>query len=412
MRRWSAGRGVALAAALMALGASTAARPPVRADVPVLLVPGWLDTERDLAALRIRMLAAGWEPEQVEPLTFRDPTGSNRVHAQELDSAARALLQATGAPQIDIVAHSMGGLATRWYLLQDHAVPVRRVAFVATPHEGTYAAYLAWGEGADEMRPGSAFLDTLERAPPVPEGVGAFTIRTPVDTHIIPGESARLDGVPDRTVCCPTHAGLLRNVEVFRLVRAFLLDGVTDRPDGEDVEEGKERTGLAGDGPLADTVQLILESFRHTMTTHRGESTAEVESHWLSTIGRPLRDQMGLFAADPGEVKRMVETYVAYQRTVHDEMVRPFPGSLEVVDALRARGTRMAVVTSKRRRIAVQTVACCGLTDALELLVCADDVDRGKPDPKPVLLALDRLELAGAPDFWLESPEETLRTAP
>jgi hypothetical protein len=83
---------------------------------------------------------------------------------------------------------------------------------------------LAWGDGSDEMLPTSAFLDSLNSEPALPPGVSAMTIRTLVDTHIFPPESATLPGVPDRSVCCPTHAGMLRDEEVFRLVSEF-LDG-------------------------------------------------------------------------------------------------------------------------------------------------------------------------------------------
>lgn len=195
---------------------------PAEHDVPVLLVPGWFDTARDLAAMRIRLIAAGWPAEWVEAITFEEPTGSNRDHAVELARAIEALLERTGAAHVDVVAHSMGGLATRWYLRTSADPRVRRAVFIGSPHRGTLSAHLAWGGGRAEMMPDSPFLDTLNAGPPVPEGVEAMTIRTPVDTHIVPGESATLPGVPDHRVCCPTHPGLLRDEEVFELVLAFL----------------------------------------------------------------------------------------------------------------------------------------------------------------------------------------------
>ncbi|MDX1495481.1 MAG: hypothetical protein R3253_15545, partial [Longimicrobiales bacterium] len=193
-------------------------------EVPVLLVPGWLDTARDLAALRIRFLGAGWPEGHVVAVSFEEPTGSNREHARELAAVIDSVLEATGAPEVDIVAHSMGGLATRWYLRGRSDAPVRRVAFVGSPHRGTIAAHLAWGGGREEMMPDSPFLDTLNAEAPSPEGVEAITVRTVVDTHIVPGESATLPGVPDYELCCPTHAGLIRDDEVFRIVLEF-LDG-------------------------------------------------------------------------------------------------------------------------------------------------------------------------------------------
>ena len=192
---------------------------------PVLLVPGWFDTGRTMAALRIRLVSAGWSPDQVVAVTFQDPTGANRAHARELNDSVDAVLARTGAAQVDVVAHSMGGLATRAYLREHGGSKVRRVAFLATPHRGTLAAFLAFGAGRDDMLPDSPFLAWLNAGPPVPEGVEAMTVRTPLDTHVLPNESATLPGVEDHTVCCPTHAGILESLEVFRLVRRFLDDG-------------------------------------------------------------------------------------------------------------------------------------------------------------------------------------------
>jgi len=203
----------------------TVSPPPT--TVPVLLIPGWFDTERDLAALRIRLISAGWPTDHVESLTFLDPTGSNIDHAAEIGAAVEVIRARTGASEVDLVAHSMGGLAARRYLMDVLPRRVRRVVFVGTPHRGTYIAYIAFGEGREEMIPGSPFLEALNAADPVPEGVEAITIRSPMDTVILPGESAALPGVEDHQLCCPTHHGLLRDLEVFRVIRRFLAEGST-----------------------------------------------------------------------------------------------------------------------------------------------------------------------------------------
>ena len=145
------------------------------------------------------------------------------------------------------------------------------------------------------------------------------------------------------------------------------------------------------DGTLADTVELILRSYRHTMLTHLGAPLPD--ERWLSTMGTPLRTQLLDFARDESEAAAMLETYTVFQRSVHDEMVRPFPGAQAVLHGLKERGARLAVVTSKRNEVARRTMEVCGLWDAVELVVGADDVRLGKPDPEPVHRALDALEL-------------------
>lgn len=208
-------------------GASDAVSAGADGDVPlpVILVPGWLDSGQDLARIRGRLIQAGWPPERVRIASFDDPAGSNRDHAAELDVIARSVLRENEADSLDIVAFSMGGLATRWYLLHGDPVPVRRVAFLASPHRGTLSAHLAWGASREEMIPESPFLDSLNAGPALPDGVAGITVRTPIDTHVIPGENAMLPGVTDHEVCCPTHAGMLRDAQVFEIVRRFLEGG-------------------------------------------------------------------------------------------------------------------------------------------------------------------------------------------
>lgn len=197
----------------------------VRPPVPVLLVPGWADTAEDVATLDERLRAAGWPAERVVAITFAHPAGSNREHAKEIATAVDSLLARTGAERVDVVAHSMGGLAARAYL-REHPGKVRRIVFLATPHRGTWAAYLAHGEGRAEMLPGSDFLRELNSGPPLPPGVEALTVRTLLETHVLPGASATLPGVPDLAVCCDTHWSLKRDPAVFEVVRNFLVNGV------------------------------------------------------------------------------------------------------------------------------------------------------------------------------------------
>lgn len=206
---------------------------PRRADtlpIPVLLVPGWSDPEPVLAPLRARFVEAGWPPGRVATMGFRDPVGSNRDHAEEVAAEAEALRTATEVPEIDLVAHSMGGLAVRHHLAATGGRGVRRVVFLGTPHRGTVTAHLAWGAGAREMEPGSPFLDSLNAGPAVPEGVRALSVRTALDLRVVPGASALLpeaENTENVEVCCPTHPGLIDDRETFRVVVDFL------RGDGE-----------------------------------------------------------------------------------------------------------------------------------------------------------------------------------
>lgn len=161
------------------------------------------------------------------------------------------------------------------------------------------------------------------------------------------------------------------------------------------------------DGTLADTVDLILDSFRHTMRAHLG--TVPPDAAFLEGIGTPLPVQLAGFAKDEAQRVEMLSTYVEYQRSIHDGLVRPFPRALEVVEELRHRGSPTAIVTSKGRRIAERTLRVCGLTEAFDFVVCGDEVERGKPDPEPVVRALEALGVRGEAErvvFVGDSPHD------
>jgi pyrophosphatase PpaX len=147
------------------------------------------------------------------------------------------------------------------------------------------------------------------------------------------------------------------------------------------------------DGTLADTVPLILASWRHAMTVHRGAPLPD--ELWLAQVGRPLRESLREFARDEEEAAAIRRIYEDFQREAHDHMVTPFPGIQALVAELEAAGTPMALVTSKAREMALRTLSVCGLSDAFPVVITADEVVRGKPDPEPVELALREMGLGG-----------------
>ena len=95
----------------------------------------------------------------------------------------------------------------------------------------------------------------------------------------------------------------------------------------------------------------------------------------------------------------MLDTYRGFQDTIHDELLRPFPGAAETVAELERRGYRLAIVTSKHRRSAMRGMELCGIVSHFDVIVTPEDVREPKPHPEPVLFALEKLGVA---------PEEAL----
>ena len=147
------------------------------------------------------------------------------------------------------------------------------------------------------------------------------------------------------------------------------------------------------DGTLLDSVELIVESYRHTLAAH-GLPPRE-RADVLLGLGQTLEDQFRRWYGEDAPIDALVQTYIAHNRDVHDDWVKPFDGLGAVVERLHNAGVPLAVVTSKRGAGARRGLAALGLTERFEVVVAGDDVARPKPDPEPVRLALRQL---GDPD--------------
>lgn len=67
------------------------------------------------------------------------------------------------------------------------------------------------------------------------------------------------------------------------------------------------------------------------------------------------------------------------------------PGALELIDGLRARGVKTALVSMTVARCILTGVARLGILDRFDAVVCGDMVERRKPAPDPYLRAAELL---------------------
>ncbi|NLY55872.1 MAG: HAD-IA family hydrolase [Firmicutes bacterium] len=143
------------------------------------------------------------------------------------------------------------------------------------------------------------------------------------------------------------------------------------------------------DGTLLDTTELIETSFEYTFSVVKGSPVPweQLYRFW----GRPLLDQMRLFADDEQQAQQMVEVYREHNLAHHDALAKVTPGALETLRALKEAGKSVGVVTSKKTDSAWRGLRLFKLDGYVDTLVGADQTEVHKPEPEPVLLALKRL---------------------
>ena len=116
-----------------------------------------------------------------------------------------AMIRSRAEP-VNVVGFSMGGLVVRAAHQTDPSLPIRRAAFLNSPHAGTWLAYLAPFKalrGIRQMRPASEFLKRLAS---VNWEIPTLAVWSPLDLVVVPGRSARWAGVTVQMRCdVPAH---------------------------------------------------------------------------------------------------------------------------------------------------------------------------------------------------------------
>src|SRR5437762_853198 len=95
------------------------------------------------------------------------------------------------------------------------------------------------------------------------------------------------------------------------------------------------------DGTLIDSVELIVDSYRHVFETHRlGERTRE---EILAGIGTPLRSVFAQMTDDSTLVDSWIATYREYNLANHDARIVAYDGIVEMVKQVKAAGMRVGL---------------------------------------------------------------------
>jgi pyrophosphatase PpaX len=148
------------------------------------------------------------------------------------------------------------------------------------------------------------------------------------------------------------------------------------------------------DGTVVDSGGIILASMRHAARTVLAREYSDREL--MASVGGPgLEAQM--HALDPERVDELVQVYRAHNEPLHDTL-ESCAGMEDVLAVLHAQGRRLGVVTAKRRSTVELAFARLPLAHFFDVVVGGDETARHKPNPEPLLLALERLVAA---------PEET-----
>ena len=203
--------------ALLAPAASSAV-----AHDPILFVHGWAENESVWRTMISNFEREGWTREELN--NWRYSTSQSNVRtASEVATKVEAILRATGATRVDIIAHSMGSLNTRYYLKNlSGTAKVDDWVSMGGPNHGTSTANFCFETSCVEMRVRSEFLNRLNEIDETPGTTNYGTFWSNCDEIINPDESVILSGATNTAIGCVGHTAMLSDARVFPSVRDFV----------------------------------------------------------------------------------------------------------------------------------------------------------------------------------------------
>ena len=198
--------------------------PPLH--YPIIFIHGYFGDSTTWSSTVARFRADGWTDRELVNWQY-DYTQSNVVIAGLLANKVDSVLAASGAKHVNLVTHSMGSLVARYYIRNllpggDTATRVDAVVSLAGTNHGTVVAGLCGAVSCVEMRPGSAFLTSLNAGDETPGTPRYATWWSACDEAVIPQNSAVLNGAQNTQTPCLRHSEIYQNDAVYQAVREWV----------------------------------------------------------------------------------------------------------------------------------------------------------------------------------------------
>jgi len=166
-------------------------------------------------------------------------------------------------------------------------------------------------------------------------------------------------------------------------------------------------------GVLVDDEPIHLEVFQRVLAEEG--IVVSAEDYWTRYLGLDDRTcfasvlgESGVPATVPRLMRLVARKASYYQETIRRGGYPFFPGAAELVLAFAAGGRMLGVVSGALREEVEGALRQAGLLDRFKVLVTAEDVTEGKPDPEGYLKALEGLNSQPPLPERLLHPHEVL----
>jgi pyrophosphatase PpaX len=130
-----------------------------------------------------------------------------------------------------------------------------------------------------------------------------------------------------------------------------------------------------------------MQSFRHAFKKHLNKDIEDSEI--IKLFGEPLEYSMKKYDTDNTDT--LIKYFREFNESKHDELASGFLGVDSALRGLKELGIKIAVVTSKRKLMAIRGLKLINIQEYIDILVTPEDTSKHKPNPEPALKACETL---------------------
>jgi HAD superfamily hydrolase (TIGR01509 family) len=143
------------------------------------------------------------------------------------------------------------------------------------------------------------------------------------------------------------------------------------------------------DGTLADTMPLHYKAWSRLLREYGGEFPEDLFYAWGGKPSNVIIEELNKMYGLSMPVEKAVEEKESYfEELIHETL--PIEPVLEIARKMHGK-VPLAVASGGYRRFVEMTLEAIGVTHLFDAIICAEDYERGKPNPDPFLVAAKAL---------------------
>ena len=168
------------------------------------------------------------------------------------------------------------------------------------------------------------------------------------------------------------------------------------------------------DGTLVDTAPDINAALNLALESHGHPRVDEsLTRHWVGHgVVALVTQAIERHGLPPEHSDDLVTAFIGHYESRIADLSRPYPGVLDALTELGARGAGLAVVTNKRTQFTLPLLEALGLDRYFDAVVCGDTAERPKPAADPALHACRLLDLAPADALFVGDSDTDVACVP